>query len=86
MWPDSNAKAGGIDSGKVTGLPHRRKCSEFGISGQLPEWQIQNIRLVARLFGIEGEQLVEALGRGPRFDADLVPDIDAGLVDTGRGR
>ena len=52
-WLEGTGMAGGFASGEVTSLRHCRRCSEFGIAGQLAEWQIENIRLCARRFGIE---------------------------------
>lgn len=55
----------------MTAVPDVKGAPEFGISGQLLEWQTQNIRLCTRRFGIEWEHFVEALGRGPRFRCGL---------------
>jgi len=53
MWPDSNAKAGGIDSGKVTSVPDVEGAQSSGSPVSSSNAQIEYIRVCARRFGIE---------------------------------
>ena len=78
--------AGGIDSGKVTAVPDVKGAQEFGISGQLLEWADRTTSDCARGgSGSSESSSSRRLGAVRVSMLELVPDIDAALVDTGRG-